>query len=136
MKLLLLLFSAFAPLVPFCQKKNPSIYAKRLVGVEKLISRLMKEWNVPGLAIAVVEKDSVIYAKGFGYRDYNNRIPVMPNTNFLIGSCTKAFTSSLIGLLHSEGKLDLDKPVRNYLPQLLFYTDELNNGVTPRDMMS
>jgi CubicO group peptidase (beta-lactamase class C family) len=136
MKLLFFLFSAIVSFPSFCQEKDPSIYNKKLVDLDKVINRLMKEWNVPGLAIAVVEKDSVIYTKGYGYSNYGSKIRVTPHTKFLIGSCTKPFTASLIGLLHQEGKLDMDKPVRNYLKQLQFNTDELNNGVTPRDMMS
>ncbi|MES1225307.1 MAG: serine hydrolase, partial [Bacteroidota bacterium] len=74
-------------------------------------------------------------AKGFGYRDYENKIPVTPNTLFAIGSCTKAFTASIIGTLVKDGKLDYDKPVQNYLPELKFYNDEMNNKITLRDMM-
>lgn len=54
---------------------------------------------------------------------------------FAIGSCTKAFTSSLLGLLNKDNKLDYDKPARNYLPELKFFNDDLNNKVTVRDMM-
>ncbi len=74
--------------------------------------------------------------KVFGYRDYENKIAVTPNTLFAIGSCTKAFTASLVGMLVKDGKADYDKPVRNYLPDLKFYKDEMNNKITLRDMMS
>ena len=96
----------------------------------------MKDWKAPGFAVAVVEKDKIVYAKGFGYKDWEHKLPTTENTQFAIGSCTKAFTASLIGLLIKEGKVDLDKPVRNYLPALRFYNDDMNNNVTLRDMMS
>ena len=69
------------------------------------------------------------------YRDQENKKPVTPNTLFAIGSCSKAFTSAVLGLLEKEGKLDLDKPATNYIPFLKFYNDEMNEKITVRDMM-
>ena len=88
------------------------------------------------LQLPLSKKTKWFYAKGFGYRDINNKLPVTTNTLFAIGSCTKAFTASLIGKLQQDGKLDLDKPVNNYLPELKFYNDAMNNTITLRDMMS
>ena len=80
--------------------------------------------------MAVVRKDKIIYSKGFGYRDYEQKLPVTTNTLFAIGSCTKAFTASLLGMLNKEGKLELDKPATEYLPELKFFKDEMNNSIT------
>ena len=118
----------------FAQKQK-STEDKRFAGLDTAFVRVLKDWHAAGFAVAVVEKDKVIYAKGFGYRDYENKIPVTPNTLFAIGSCTKAFTASLVGMLVKDGKVDYDKPVRNYLPELKFYKDEMNNKITLRDMM-
>lgn len=118
----------------FAQKQK-STEDKRFAGLDTAFARVLKEWHAAGFAVAVVEKDKVIYAKGFGYRDYENRIPVTPNTLFAIGSCSKAFTCSLLGLLNKDGKVDFDKPVRTYLPDAKFYNDELNDHITLRDMM-
>ncbi len=118
----------------FAQKQK-STEDKRLAGLDTAFARVLKDWHAAGFAVAVVEKDKIVYAKGFGYRDYENKIPVTPNTLFAIGSCTKAFTASLIGMLVQDGKLDYDKPVRNYLPDLKFYKDEMNDKITLRDMM-
>src|SRR5688572_13794072 len=108
----------------------------RLKGLDTFALRLLKEWNAPGVTIAVVEKNKVIYTGGFGYRDYEKKLPVTENTLFAIGSCTKAFTSSMLGMLEKEGKLTLDKPVRDYLPELVFKNDYTNKHATLRDMMS
>ena len=97
---------------------------------------MLKTWNASGFAVAVVEKNKIIYAKGFGYRNYEKKLPVTTNTLFAIGSCTKAFTASMIGLLQKDGKLDIDQPAHNYLPDLNFYSSDLTNAVTLRDMMS
>jgi CubicO group peptidase (beta-lactamase class C family) len=108
---------------------------KRFKGLDTAFERVLKEWHVAGFAVAVVEKNEIIYSNGFGYRDFENKIPVNSYTQFAIGSCTKAFTASLIGLLSQDQKLDIDKPVRNYLPDLKFYNDEMNDHITLRDMM-
>jgi CubicO group peptidase (beta-lactamase class C family) len=120
-------FSAFA------QKKTAPV--NPLAGIDTLMERILKERKAAGFAVAVVEKNKIIYAKGFGYRDYEKKLPVTPNTSFAIGSCSKAFTSLLIGLLHKEGKLDYDKPVRDYLPDVKFFNNDLNNHITVRDLM-
>lgn len=108
---------------------------KRLKGLDTLVARVMKDWHVAGLAVAVVEKDKILYSKGFGYRDYENKLPVTPNTVFSIASCTKAFTGALIGILTAEKKIDINKPIRNYFPELEFYNEQLTNYVTVKDML-
>ena len=107
----------------------------RLKGLDTFALRLLREWDAPGVTIAVVEKNKVIYTGGFGYRDYEKKLPVTENTLFAIGSCTKAFTSSILGMLEKEGKVSLDKPVRDYLPELVFKNDYTNKHATLRDMM-
>lgn len=109
---------------------------KRLAGLDTFVNRVLKEWHAAGCAVAVVEKNKVIYAKGFGYKDYEKKIPATENTQFAIGSCSKAFTASLLGLLVKDGQLDLDKPVQNYLPELKFHNETLTDNITARDMMS
>ncbi len=108
----------------------------RFAGIDTAISRILKDWKAAGFAVAVVEKNKIVYAKGFGYKDWEARLPVTTNTQFAIGSCTKAFTAALVGLLAQDGKVDLDKPVKNYLPELNFYNNEMNNNISLRDMMS
>ena len=107
----------------------------RLKGLDTFALRILKEWNAPGVTIAVVEKNKVIYTGGFGFRDYEKKLPVTENTLFAIGSCTKAFTSSILGMLEKEGKLSIDKPVRDYLPELVFKNEYTNKHATLRDMM-
>ena len=109
---------------------------QRLAGLETTINKILSDHHAAGVAVAVVEKNKVVYARGFGYRDIEKKLPVTPNTQFAIGSCTKAFTASLLGILQKEYSLDFDKPVTTYLPQQKFYSNELTNQITLRDMMS
>ncbi|MEO5999118.1 MAG: serine hydrolase [Chitinophagaceae bacterium] len=118
----------------FSQKQKVTTNA-RFAGLDTAFARVLKDWKAAGFAVAVVEKDKIVYAKGFGYKDWEIKAPVTENTLFAIGSCTKAFTASLIGLLNKDGKVEFDKPVRTYLPSLSFYNNDMNDNVTLRDMM-
>lgn len=116
-------------------QKNPPA-DKRFAGLDTAFARILKDRKAAGFAVAVVEKGKVIYAKGFGYKDWEAKAPVTENTQFAIGSCTKAFTAALLGILQIEGKVDYDAPVRTYLPAFQFANNDMNNGVTLRDAMS
>lgn len=126
---LLLMFS-----MAFAQKKP--VADSRFQGLDAELEQVLKDWKAAGFAVAVVEKDKVVYAKGFGVRDIKTRQPITTNTLFAIGSCTKAFTATLVGQLVADGKLTYDEPVRNYFPELKFYNGDMNNLISMRDMMS
>ena len=106
----------------------------RLNGLDTMINRVLSGWHAPGCGVAVVEKNKVLFAGGFGFSDYEAKKPATSNTIFQIGSCTKAFTSALLGVLANEGKLDFDEKVTAYLPGLRLYNDELNTYLTVRDL--
>jgi CubicO group peptidase (beta-lactamase class C family) len=110
-------------------------YNKRLKGVDKELNGLLETCKAAGFAVAVVKNDQVLYAKGFGYRDYENKIPADENTLFGIGSCTKAFTASVLGLLREEGELSFEDRPADYIPGFKFYNDEMNQLITIKDMM-
>lgn len=123
----------FSTIITSAQKTTTD---KRIVVLDAAFNQILKDWHAAGFAVAVVEKNKIIYQRGFGYRDVEKKLPVTPNTLFAIGSCTKAFTASLLGLLQKDGKVDFDKPAHLYLPSLSFYNDAMNNSITLRDMMS
>ncbi|MBC7904919.1 MAG: serine hydrolase [Gemmatimonadaceae bacterium] len=108
----------------------------RLAGLDSIANRILKEWHGAGVGIAVIEKNKVVYAGGFGYRDVENKLPVTANTLFAIGSCTKAFTASVLGMLQKDGRIDIDKPVIIYLPQLKFQNEYTTQHITTKDLMS
>jgi len=109
---------------------------ERLNGFDKYMEKILTDWNAPGIGVGIVYKDKLVFAKGFGYRDYEKKLPVTPNTLFQIASNTKLFTSTAVGLLVNEKMLDWDQPVKNYVPSIQFYNNELNNTVTMRDMLA
>jgi CubicO group peptidase (beta-lactamase class C family) len=75
-----------------------------LEGFPKYAQKTMAESTVPGMAVGVVKDGKVAYAKGFGYRDVENQLPVTSKTLFAIGSSTKAFTAMAVGMLVDDGK--------------------------------
>jgi CubicO group peptidase (beta-lactamase class C family) len=129
----LLLFLTIATSV--AAQPQPTIET-RLQGFDAYMGQVMKDWNVPGLGVGIVIKDKLVWAKGYGYRDYGKKIPYTPTTTQPIASNTKLFTSIAAGMLAEDGKVDLDKPIRQYVPGIQFYNDDLNRTVTLRDMLS
>lgn len=115
----------------FTQHSN----VRRLKGLDKKMEEILEATKAPGFAVAVVEKDKIIYERGFGYRDHENKIPVDEHTLFAIGSSTKAFTSAQIGILNGQGKLSLEDSPIKYLPGLRFYNADLNSRAQIKDFM-
>jgi CubicO group peptidase (beta-lactamase class C family) len=107
-----------------------------LEGLDEFVAQVLKDWKVPGLALAVVQEGKVTLLKGYGYRDVEKQLPVTPNTLFPIGSITKSFTVITLGMEMDEGKVDWDKPVRDYLPTFKLFTPELTEQMTIRDLIT
>lgn len=100
------------------------------------VQKVMSDWKVPGAAIVIVKDGKVVLSKGYGLRDVKNNLPVTEQTLFPIASITKSFTVATLGTLASEGKLDWDKPVREYLPDFRLSDDVLTARATPRDLVT
>ena len=108
----------------------------RLDGFDEYMTRLLETWNVPGMGVGIVVKQKLVFAKGYGYRDYGKKLPYTPSTTQPIASNTKLFTAVAAGLLVEDGKLDWDTPIRTFVPSIKFSSDELDRTVTLRDMLS
>lgn len=116
---------------------SPAIEARNaLSGLGEVLNAALADWQTPGLAIGVVMDGQVVMAEGFGVRDLESSIPVDAGTLFPIGSCTKAFTTFLLGTLVDEGKLDWDAPLRTYLPEFSLADEYASEHVDIRDMVS
>jgi CubicO group peptidase (beta-lactamase class C family) len=99
------------------------------------ITKAMKEWSVPGVAIAIVRDDKVIYLAGHGVRAVGENEKVTPDTLFALGSCSKAFTTAAMAALVDEKKLHWDDHVRKHL-KWFHLSDPLADGdVRLRDLM-
>ncbi len=117
-------------------KAQENEISKKLQGFDAYMEKVLKEWNAPGVGVGVVVGDKLVFAKGYGYRDYEKKLPFTSSTLCPIASNTKLFTAVAAGLLVDDGKLTWDRPVREFVQTLRFYNDALNNTVTLRDMLS
>jgi CubicO group peptidase (beta-lactamase class C family) len=132
--IVILLAGCSAPVTPSI---TPELQEKLDLLVEQL-EQQRQTLHVPGMAIAVVKDDEVILNHGFGIANVEKETPVTPETIFAIGSSTKAFTSTLVGMLVDEGKMSWDDPVTKYLPyfQMNVESDNESAEVTLRDVLS
>ncbi|WP_242921334.1 serine hydrolase [Pontibacter liquoris] len=97
--------------------------------------KALKDWNVPGMAIAIVKDDSIVFAKGYGVKDLKTGGAVDANTLFGIASNTKAYTAAALGILVDEGKLKWNDPVQKYLPYLQLYNPYVTENLTIEDLL-
>lgn len=107
-----------------------------LRGLDAYIEKARQDWGVAGLAVSIIRHDSVIYAKGFGLRDVNKPEKVDERTLFAIGSNSKSFTATAMGMLQDEGKLNLDDKAMKYLPAFAVSDPYITRELTLRDLMT
>lgn len=119
----------------FCLIIYCPIFAQKTIDFEKLnayLANAAREGQAPGLAVGIVKDGQVVFAKGYGVRSVDTRIPIDSQTQFGLGSCSKAFVAASIGILVDEGKLNWDDKVVDHLPWFRLYdayvTKELNIG--------
>jgi len=116
---------------------DPAAKAKAaLDGFDDFVAKGLAQLKVPGVAIAIVKDKEVILAKGYGFRDVDGKLPVTADTLMAIGSSTKAFTAFTLGTLVDQGKVEWDKPVRNYIPWFRLYDAQAGERLTPRDLVT
>lgn len=105
-------------------------------GFDEYVQKAIKEWEVPGLAIAVVKDDRIVFAKGYGVRELGGTAAVNERTLFAIGSSSKAFTAATIAMLVDEGKIKWDDPVTKYLPAFQLFDTYATHELMVRDLLT
>ena len=139
--LMLLLLLAAIILPYYAAPATPTVAPELQQKLDLLVEQLEQQrqtHHIPGMAIAVVKDDEVVLTYGFGIASVEKETPVTPETIFAIGSSTKAFTSTLVGMLVDEGKMDWDDPVAEYLPYFQMDVESDNESAEPtlRDVLS
>lgn len=116
----------------------PALVAQSIdpAAVDRLARDTMARWRVPGMSLAIVQNDRVVYLKGYGVRELGTSTPVTPDTLFQIGSATKAFTTTGMAMLVDEKKLNWDDPVRKYIEYFHLSDPCADSLVTVRDIVS
>jgi len=103
--------------------------------IERYIERARSDWNIPGMSVAIVKDGKVISSRGYGLLKEGEDQIVDENSLFAIASNTKAFVSSAIGVLHQEGKLDLNQKVKKFLPEFELYDAYASSEATIADLL-
>lgn len=104
--------------------------------IERFVVEQLAAWEVPGCAVAAVRHGQVELAGGWGLRDREAELPVTPDTLFAIGSVTKAFTATAVGALVDEGRLEWDRPLRDYVPGVRLHDPFVSDRLTVVDLLS
>ena len=91
--------------------------------VDSLVQKAMEEFNVAGVAVAIVKDGKIIHEKGYGVRSITTKQPVNEHTNFQIASNSKAFTTAALAILVEEGKLSWKDKVKTYVPEFRMYNE-------------
>lgn len=100
------------------------------------VTRAMKTFDVPGIAIAIVKDGKVVTTRGFGVRKLGQPAPVDSKTLFEMASNSKAFTAAALAMLVDEGKLAWDDPVTKHLPDFQMYDSYVTREMTVRDLLT
>lgn len=107
-----------------------------LDALDRYIAQARADWDVPGLAVAVVKDGEVVLARGYGVREIGESTPVDEHTLFAIASNTKAFTAAALAMLVDEGRLSWDDRVRDHLPWFELYDPYVTENMRIRDLLS
>lgn len=109
--------------------------AQKIAKIEAALDKRYKELHIPGVAIAIVKDDKIIYSKGLGLRNVAEKLPVTTNTLFAIGSSSKAFTATSVMMSVEDKKLSLEDAPRQYLPFFRLRDSEADTHITIRDLL-
>jgi len=109
--------------------------APSFTAVDAYIRRQMKDARIPGLALGIVHDGRLVHLQGFGKADDSGRA-FTPQTPFFIGSCSKSFTALAVMQLAEAGKVDLDAPVRRYIPWFRVADPEASAQITIRHLLN
>jgi CubicO group peptidase (beta-lactamase class C family) len=126
-----LIFSLFIPSHSGLGRGNDQL---DLQAIDAFLQAQIKANRIPGLAVAIVQGDQVIFMKGYGEAAPGES--VTPQTQFYIGSVTKSFTALAVMQLVEQGKLELDAPIQNYLPWFQVSDAEASAKITIRHLLN
>ena len=104
--------------------------------VDPVVERARKEFDVPGIAVAIVKDGNVVLAKGYGVRKQGEPAPVTAQSLFRIASNTKAFTTAALAMLVDERRIRWDDPVTQHMPGFQLYDPYVTREMTIRDLLT
>ena len=131
----LLLSLAALPALAVSSPATPAAAGPDLAAIDRFVEAQRRGQHLPGLALALVQGDQVVHLQGFGQADPTGRA-VTPETPFVLGSLTKSFTALAIMQLVEAGKVELDAPVRRYLPWFRVADEDASARITVRQLLN
>ncbi|QYO66359.1 serine hydrolase [Leptolyngbya sp. 7M] len=111
-------------------------YSEQLATIESKVAARRKELGIPGMSLAIVKDDKVIYSKGLGFKDFEKQIAATADTQFAIGSATKAFTGLSVLMSVDEAKFSLDDSPKKVLSYFKMADTETDKNITIRDLLT
>ena len=128
------------PAAPPAKAPAPPVSAaaarQSLQGFEGFVDSALAAWKVVGASVGIIVDGQVVYSRGHGLRDLERKLPVTPASLFAIGSTSKAFTVFALGTLVDQGRLEWDRPLVEYMPDMRFYDPDVTLRITPRDLVT
>lgn len=110
--------------------------SKAIPKLEPIIEKTIKDWDIPGLAVGIVEKGQVVFLKTYGVQKKGGSLPITPETLLPIHSLTKNFTATLVMILHQDGLLDINAPLQTYIPEFQLQDAQKSKELTVFDVVS
>ena len=104
--------------------------------IDTFLGETQKKFEVPGVSVAIVKDNKIIFAKGYGVQSLSKKNPVDENSIYAIGSTTKAFTAAALGKLVESGKIDWDDRVIDHIPEFELHDPSITNMFTIRDLLT
>jgi CubicO group peptidase (beta-lactamase class C family) len=118
------------------QGRNASRERSPAARLDAYTAQALAAWELPGVAVAVVHNDSVVFAKGYGVKQLGKPDPITPNSVFAIGSTSKAFTAAALAMLGGDGKVKWDDPVTKHLSDFQLFDPYVTRELTVRDLLT
>ena len=126
-------------IIALCVALCSPVFAQKIAKTTKKLdayyAEALKEWNVPGMAIAIVKDGEIVFEKGYGVRHIESKEPVDENSLFAVASNSKAVTAAALAILVDEGEINWDDKVQQYLPTFQLYDPYVSANMTIRDLL-
>ncbi|MFZ4545381.1 MAG: serine hydrolase [Saprospiraceae bacterium] len=123
-------------IIAFIAFAQPLFAQLTSIEIDSLVVKAMRKFDVVGTAVAIVKDGKIIYEKGFGIQSIETQKPVKVNTNFAIGSNSKAFTCAAIMMLVEDGKLKLTDKVKDHIPEFKMYNEYVTEHFIIEDLLT
>ena len=117
------------------QNKKSSLQAD-INAFDSYVQKTMQDWQIPGMSVAIVKNNEIIFTKGYGVREIGTNKKVDSKTIFVCASTTKAMTAACMGILVEEGKVNWNDPVIKYLPDFKLYDPYVTRELTLQDLFT